>query len=223
MHREDYILRLIAEFVQALHRVAGLTREGQHRKALESIDDATRRLVGAGLDGVLRLSEAELLARLTFSEDEAAARDRCAFVAALLREAGANCGALGAEDDADAYFLAALRLQLAALERFGAAGMPEFAPEIGRLVAAVGLYRLPLDLYPQLVAHHERAGAFAAAEDALHALLDAAPADRAALALGAAFYERLLARADAELLAGDLSRTEVEEALAELRARQGHL
>ncbi|MEN9933735.1 MAG: hypothetical protein RLZZ387_314 [Chloroflexota bacterium] len=219
MRREDYILRLIAEFVRALHRITGLAREGRHIEALESLDHAARQLAGGGLDDLLRLPSAELLARLTFGEQTEVARDRCAFAAELLREAGASYSALGEEDTADASFLAALRLQLTVLERYGVEDMPEFAPDITDIVAAVGLYRLPLDLYHWLVAHYERTGAYADAEDALHALLDAVPGDTSALQRGLALYHRLLARTDEELLAGDLSRAEVEEALAELRAR----
>jgi hypothetical protein len=221
MRREDYILRLIAESVRALHRIVGLAGEGRHQAALDAVDHAARQVAGAGLDALVRLGGGELLARLAFGEPDDVARDRCAFVAALLHSAGGSSAALGDEEAADACFLAALRLTLAAQARYGAADMPEYTPGVKRLVAALGLYRLPLELYPPLIAHHERQGAFADAEDALHALLDAAP-DSDALALGIGLYERLLARPDHELLAGDLSRAEVEQALAELRSTNAH-
>jgi hypothetical protein len=217
MRREDYILRLIAESVRALHRMAGLANEGRHREALESADYAARHLVGVGLGELLRLGEGDLRARLSFGESSETARDRQLFLAALLRESGASFYALDATDDGDACNIMALRLLLDALARYGSDDLPEYAPDAGALVAATGLYRLPLDLYPPLVAHHERAGAFAAAEDALHALLDAAPGDAEALALGVGLYERLLERSDEALRAGELSRAEVAEALAELR------
>lgn len=219
MRREDYILRMISEFVRAIHRATGLAGEGRHQAALDSLDDAARRVAGAGLNDLVGLRGGELLARLSVGESDEAARDRCAFVAAVLRSAGGSANALGDEDGADACFLAALRLTLAAEARFGHEDPPEFAPSVAGLVAAVGLHRLPIDIYPPLVERHERAGAFADAEDALHALLDATPGDRDALAAGAALYERLLAVPESELLAGDLSRDEVEQALAELRAR----
>lgn len=228
MRREDYILRLISEFVRALHRITGLAGEGRHQAALDSIDHAARQVAGAGLDDLVRLGGGELVARLGFGEQDDVARDRCAFVAALLQSAGRSCGALGDEDAADACFLASLRLSLAARARYGDADLPEYAPAVKDLVAALGLYRLPLDLYPPLVERHERAGAYADAEDALHAWLDAAPHDQAALALGTELYGRLLARSDDELRAGDLSRAEVRQALAELRmmiheGHEGHL
>lgn len=219
MRREDYILRLVTEFVRTLHRMAGLADDGRHLAALEAADHAARQVTGAGLDDLLRVSVAELAARLAFGERPEVARDRQVFLAALLHQSGASLYALGEDEAADAHTLTALELQLDALVRYGAAGMPEYAPSVRRLVGAVGLYRLPIPLYAALVAHYEASGAYADAEDALHALLDAAPDDRAALELGIALYERLLARSDEELAAGDLSRAEVEEGLAELRAR----
>lgn len=220
MRREDYILRLISEFVRALHRVTGLAGEGRHQTALDSIDQAARQVSGAGLDELVRMKSGELLTRLSFGETDEVARDRCAFVAALLQSAGRSAGALGDDEAADACFLAALRLSLAVDTRFGATDLPEYAPILRELVAAIGLYRLPLELYLPLLRVYESTGAYAEAEDALHALLDAVPDDQAALVRGIEFYTRLRALDEDALRAGELSRAEVEQALLELRARR---
>jgi hypothetical protein len=219
MRRDDYILRLISEFVRAIHRLTGLAGEGRHQAALDSVDQAARQVAGAGLADLVHMRPGELLARLSLGEPDEVARDRSAFVAALLQSAAGNAGALGDDEASDACFLAALRLSLAIRTRFGDAELPEYMPDIPALVAALGLYRLPLDLYGPLVALHERHGAYAAAEDALHALLDAVPEDQAARRRGVEFYTRLLALDDDTLRAGDLSRAEVQQALAELQQR----
>jgi len=68
----------------------------------------------------------------------------------------------------------------------------------------------------RLLPYYERAGRYADAEDVLYELLtetrtlDAGEFETGA-DVGAAFYGRLLARADAELGAGGLPREEVEE------------
>jgi tetratricopeptide (TPR) repeat protein len=220
MRREDYILRLIAEFVQALHRITGLSRAGQQQAALGAIDHALRQTLGDGLERTLAMTTPELVARLAFAESDEAGRDRCAYAVALLKEAGGAFSALGHADDADTCFARALALLLATLRRNEPEHMPPFTPTPGALVAALGLYRLPADLYAPLVAHYEQAGAFADAEDALFAWLETSPHDPAALDFGVALFRRLAEQNDAILLAGDLSRREVEETLAELMGRR---
>jgi hypothetical protein len=220
MRRDDYILRLISEFVRAIHRLTGLAREGRHQAALDSIDQAARQVAGASLAEIVRMGSGELLARLSLGETDDVARDRSAFVAALLQSAAGNAGALHDDHASDQCFLAALRLSLAIHARFPQSELPEYMPDIRTLVGALGLYRLPLEIYGPLLLFYERQGSFAAAEDALHALLDAVPDDQAALERGVEFYRRLLAFDDTTLRAGDLSRAEVQYALAELEQRK---
>jgi hypothetical protein len=71
-----------------------------------------------------------------------------------------------------------------------------------------------------LMIYHEQEGHFAKAEDGLFAMLEAAPDNREALAIGLAFYHRLQALSDETLLMGNLPRDEVEAGLAELLARR---
>ena len=56
----------------------------------------------------------------------------------------------------------------------------------------------------------------AKAEDILFELLETHPADQEIRAQGIAFYKRLLAKSDADLQAGDFSRSEVHEGIAQL-------
>ena len=69
------------------------------------------------------------------------------------------------------------------------------------------------------MATYEELGRYARAEDCLFELIDRdwAPARD----LGERFYHRLMARTDAQLEDGDLSREEVDDGLVELRQRLG--
>jgi hypothetical protein len=78
---------------------------------------------------------------------------------------------------------------------------------------------LPPRTHAMLVQHHERAGEFAKAENALFALLDGEPDNGAIVEFGVAFYRRMLAQNDAALTEGALPRAEVEEGLKELLQR----
>ena len=69
-----------------------------------------------------------------------------------------------------------------------------------------------------LMEHYERAGAFAQAENALFAMIESQPQNKAVLESGRAFYHRLLSKSDAVLAAGDLSRDELEQGIRDLES-----
>ncbi len=71
----------------------------------------------------------------------------------------------------------------------------------------------------RLVAQFEGAGAFARAEDAVHAWLDV-DVD-AAFDGGMAFYERIWARPEAQTKAGGLVLADILEGIQELQRRAG--
>src|SRR5206468_3589032 len=81
---------------------------------------------------------------------------------------------------------------------------PEFVPKVELLVAALGGADLPVRTHALLMQHYERTGAFAKAEDALFAMLDAEPDNAALVEFGLAFYQRVLAQSDTALSAATL-------------------
>lgn len=218
MRREDYIQRLIAQFVQALLHIAGLVKAKQYQEALAAIDQTCLRLLGIRLDAVSTLSESALFARLTFDEPAPVGRDKCLVLAALLDEARTIYAAQGRPDESYACLLQALHLMLEVALRGDGAPLPDYAPRVEDLVAALSGYALPARTNATLFHYYEQVGAYARAEDMLFAVLAAEPGNRDVVESGIAFYERLRRRSDAALRAGDLPRDEVETGLAELRA-----
>src|SRR6266540_1315786 len=95
--------------------------------------------------------------------------------------------------------------------------------EAGEEKQAAANYRRALGLTAYLAGHlgrlPEALGQYGDAEDVLFEVLDDAP-DDTAIDHGIAFYQRLLAKEDDELNAGNLPRDEVRGALAELLRRQ---
>ena len=71
-----------------------------------------------------------------------------------------------------------------------------------------------------LLEYYQNTGEFAKAEDALHELLDAG--DPRAREIGMQFYQRLLFRADDDLIRGNLPREEVLEGWANLSTLQNN-
>ena len=89
-------------------------------------------------------------------------------------------------------------------------------PEVEGLLYKLSNYDLPGRTKTLLFRYFEQTGSFANAENTLYELLDADPEDREILESGKAFYRRLLHQSDAVLVAGGLTRDEVEDGLMKL-------
>jgi hypothetical protein len=219
MMRHDYLLRMIAEFARALARITALRKNRQWTDANEAITDEFQQLLRLDAAAVVRLSPTELVARLVEAESTQVVREKTLFVVALLKEAGDAQDEHGPAEAARLYYLQGLRLLLGVMAQEDVFEWPEFVPTIEMLLAGLRGAPLPLEIEALLMQHYERSGQFDKAENALFALLEAAPNDPDLLSLGCGFYERLLTCNTTTLAAGNLPRAEVEAGLAELRQR----
>jgi hypothetical protein len=219
MYRDDYILRLIAQFAEVLTFVLGLRRDGKLDLALSAVDQSLRNLLGIGSDQMVELSDSQALALLRFDSPGDSWRIKGAVAAALLREEGAILALRDRLVESDIRYVKALQLTLEI--RLGAdeSELPEFTPAVDELVTALRGVALPPKTGAALLHYYEQHGAFARAEDVLFDLLGARPDDHGLAEVGMAFYERLLELDDARLAAGNLPRDEVQSSLAELRRR----
>ncbi|MBM3832762.1 MAG: hypothetical protein FJ403_05710 [Verrucomicrobia bacterium] len=220
MIRRDYILRMIEQFIQALARIASLSRARQYGEAETVLDKEFAKLVGSGAEAVAQLSETELMARIVAGEPTQVVRDKCFLLVALLKEAAALHAAQGRKGQSQACYLKALNLLLETrLRAEDGVEVPSFAPSIEELVALCGDAVVPAATRATLMQHYERLGDFARAEDQLFAILESAAYDGRVLCWGITFYERLLGLSDTTLSAGNLPRAEVEAGVTELRQR----
>jgi hypothetical protein len=217
MLRRDYILRMIEQIGQALARARKQVSAQDFEAADEELDKAFLDLLGPGVD-ITSLSETELLAKLTIDGPTQMVKEKTLILVALLQEAGSVRIAAGREAVGQACWLKALNLLLTIKLQDADLEFPEFVPKIDFLRDELRDLDLPLPTLAALWRHHEHTGAFARAEDALSDLLEAQPDNPELRSEAKAFYERLLRETDASLESGNLPRTEVETALAELRA-----
>jgi len=217
MIRRDYLLRMIAEFLELLSRLQSLKKGQRWGEAAGVIDKEFERLVGAGAEAVARLTETDLLARIIQGEPTQVIRDKTLMVTALLKEAGDTAGAEGRQEQSRAYYLKGLHLLLDVLAQGELSDWPDFVPKVEVFTAALGDGQLPLETLARLMQHFERSGNFAKAEDALFEIIEAEPLRPGLLEFGTAFYERLRRHTDRELEEGNLPRPELEAGLAELR------
>ena len=91
--------------------------------------------------------------------------------------------------------------------------------DIDTLINHLEDYELPATTKNQLFAYYEQSGNYGKAEDTLFDLLENVHDVQQISSLrerGRAFYTRLHAKSDADLVVGNLSREEVEEGIAQL-------
>ena len=220
MIREDYVLGWIKRFVRLLAEIAGLVKADQHRVAAQRIDLALRELLGLGADSLQSLSDGEIMARLTLGEATQLVREKCLILATLLDHLGTVLASQDRPNEARECLLKALHILLGIVLQPDSPVLPEYAPRVETLCEKLTNSDLPSRTYAALMLYHEQIGQFAKAEDDLFALREAAPINADVVEMGVSFYQRLLARDDAALSAGNLPRAEVEAGLAELRS--GH-
>jgi hypothetical protein len=109
----------------------------------------------------------------------------------------------------------ALTLYLEAFDKLQESAFLEYYSDIDKLVANLGDHALPESVRVKLFAYYEAAGKYSKAEDVLFETLGAST-DAAWIEAGRQFYQRIAAKSDAQLTAGNLPRQELEESRAEL-------
>jgi tetratricopeptide (TPR) repeat protein len=217
----DWVVRQISQFTHVLSIILGLKKRRRYEASLDAIGEALDTLLGLTPDALRTQSADELLRRITLTETAMVGREKCLFVAALLKESGDIYVAQEQFEDGAAFYLKALQLMLALRLNDDLVSQPSYAPEIEVLLAELDFTSLPLDTQSNLVLYYEQSGGYGKAEDVLFEMLDAVsdiPENVADIArMGIAFYERLQQKSDDALMAGNLSRDEVEASLEEVR------
>ncbi len=196
--QKDYVLRMIEMMGELVRRICSIAREADARAELDEISQKAcgmpMSLLATGDPGTLTdlLGEPQiyLAAELLLIEVEIASRKET-------------------ED-----MLLPLRIQALAL--FSSLKEPDYmipASDHARRVMEDALDQLPLESLLGIVPLFERAGQYAAAEDALFAAYEMDPAVKPLIE---AYYDRLDAQKDDALRAGGLSRDEIAEGRAAL-------
>jgi hypothetical protein len=207
-------MRQIELAAQALARVLALAKGGRRDEALGLFDEAYRPLTGVSGRVVATLDEEQLLTLLT-SGSAPDPRRLTVAIELLVTEADLRAEA-GEEKQAAAHYPRALGLTAYLAGHLGR--LPE--GDLARKLAdRAGTLALTPSQRLHLARLHEALGQYGDAEDALFEVLDDHP-DDAAIDHGIAFYQRLLAKDDDDLEAGNLPRDEVRAALTDLLRRQ---
>lgn len=211
--KDDLLQRTVEQLARTLAWLTGRVHDvAEVVEVRAQLEAAYRDHLGVGGDALRRLSSDQLLEVL--SAAGALDADRAYVVAALLE--------LDAQvPDHEEPRRAALRmrsLELYAEAGIARVGQSDVYERIRRLRAALRDFRLPNAGYVRMLRFLEVDGRLAEAEDLLFEWLEDGGATSFLVAEGRAFYERLLARSDAELERGHLPRAEVREGIAAFEA-----
>lgn len=220
MIRNDYLMRLIEQFTQALAIALGFQRARDYPKALSVIRNTLQQIFGVDPGFLDTIHEEDLL--ILLKSGGAIDPDRTVMIAALQKLTGEIYETQGLEEEAYYAYLKSLALYLEVLLSDGDTLLKDYIPEIDSLLAKFTDYDLSCETKFRLLLYYEKTGKYAGAEDVLYELLDDEESGPEIIEAGIDFYRRLLEKSDPELVAGQLPRDEVEEGLAQLEQMMNH-
>jgi len=217
MINKDYLLRIAEKVGRALATIIGLREYNKDDEALIYIDDVLLKTVGLTSRFLNSLSE-EMLVK-TISPLEILNVEACMWIASMLLAEGEI---YESQDNTRASYYRyhkALYLFLALVLHEPVPTDSDVYDHIDALLDKLVDYELPTATKNQLFSYYEHNGNYGKAEDTLFDLLET-NSDAQQISLlrehGQAFYARLLTKSDEDLLAGNLSREEVEEGITQL-------
>lgn len=222
MAKQDFFMRMIEQLRGILPYILDLTRNGNYDEAHALIDQAVRRLVGLGPDGLLNLADEVIVDRLQQGND-GAWEDKLLFLTAVLFEQGNTLAAQGEEAAAYGRYLKTLHFLL----RLAAAWeepMPdiELVPDIEAVVAKLDAYHLPSHTCIALLHYYDQLGDLTAVENLLFDWLENTPETLQAIGespawVGLEILQRWLQQPEAAVVEAGLSLEEVQLAITDLQ------
>lgn len=216
MINKDYILRVAERIGRELSILLGLREFNRHEEALISIDDLLLKTVGMTSRFINSISEEMLVKAL--SPLGKLNIEAILWCAALLKAEGEIYEDQHNTTESYYRYLKSLYLYLTALIYEAIAPDSTLYLEAETLIKKLDDYELPTNLKLLLFSYYELLGKYALAEDTLFELLEAETPTPELLSKGTAFYQRLLAKSDHDLHAGNFSREEIQDGQAHLQA-----
>jgi hypothetical protein len=211
---------MIEEFRRVVEAIMAYRSEGRWQEVVGTVDEQFQRWIGVSAQEAANLSETDLTARLMRGEATQVVRDKMLFLIRLFKEAGDAAVAQDRMKEGHNLLLKGLELRVGTYWGEEPSEDADFATPVEAFTGALAGTPIPPRTQAMLMHHYERTGGFAKAEDALYALLEAAPDSLEVVDWGITFYERLQGRSNDALDAGNLPRSELEAGLAELKARK---
>jgi tetratricopeptide (TPR) repeat protein len=222
MFERDYIMRMLTSFTAVVGQLMGLRKEMKHDQVFVVVNETLEKYFRMNSKMIQSLSDTDLL-NLLKNNDELD-NEKAITIAYLLKAEGESYEAIGSTDESYKRYLTSLTLYLAAVENDAYVDVINFHFEIDDLLEKLQIYELPTHYKLQLFDYFIKTEQYDLAENKLFELIERDPSSENEAAIditkkGLRFYERLLLKDDAELLAGGLPRNEVVEGLDQFKQR----
>ncbi len=204
---------------RALARILFFRETKSYDSALLEVENATLSLLGLNTDTILLLPVDRL--KDVLGSDPALLQSRLYTAGVLLKEKGEILALMDKEEESAGLYVKSLRLMTEDMRGLDDLDGKKAIATVDSVVDRLKGYELPIDLKRRLVEYFEYSGRYDKSEDLIFEIVED---DSAFLPEGISFYERLLAKTDAQLDSGRLPRNEAEDALKELlRKDQGEV
>ncbi len=211
--KNDYVMRIIEQLGVALARIIFLKGKEEYDEAEALLSRISQNLLGFDI-ALLRHLTDEGIAGLLRRPDSSDVGQLLAAAELLAEQGDIDERREGLDCAYDCYHKA-LYLYLECYLNAPEDWTDALTGKVAFLLDRLSPYALAPAIERRLFTYHEAHAAYAEAENLIHRLMEAgAPG---AWGDGLAFYDRLRAKADAELAAGGLPRDEVEDGLAAFR------
>ncbi len=213
MQRDDFIKRLIRQFTRFLLKIIGLIDDNDYAQALETIEEVRESVLGINALLIYHLPIQDLIGLFTVAEN--VDTGKLLMLAELFNVEGDVYAAMGKPEKSETAYFKALDLYLEIYLLTEVVRFPEEFSTIESIDDKIDT-ELPFGTAANLFTYYEDAGQYARAEEALFAYIETTPTPEESLEEGRAFFERMKAKSDEDLTSGGLSRTDMEQGLAEL-------
>ncbi len=211
MLTEDYFMRMINQMLAVLIQILYHKEAGQYQEAQILIDQSLEQLLGVRPDLLKQMDDTSVLQLLTTQGE--LVPDRLAMVADLYKLEGDLLADQNQNHEAlqDYQRTLTFYLKISLVER--EQGSSELDNKIDELYQNLAVHELPTNVLYQLFEYYESQGDYARVEDQISGLLTKNDQLLEILPGIITYYATRLEMSDQDLIAGGISRAEVEARL----------
>lgn len=209
MLQRDYLLRMTEMLASVLAKVLFNRENKNYEEAEKEIETAAKTIVGLDLR-IINILKPDDIIRLMKTTDLYAGR--CLVSAELLKEY-ADVHELNGKESAS-IMLKSLLLYIEALLSKDLPEPEKYFAKVNELIAKIPENLVSDELNSRIIDYYEFSGQYSKAEDLIFDLIENKSKD--IIERSISFYKKLQHRTDEELVSGNLSREEVNDALEEI-------
>jgi hypothetical protein len=214
--RGDYISLKMEEFLKKMTIIADLKIKNQWDDVQKIIEKDLFDLVGKKPSEFSKLTEIGMISGLLRNGPTVWVPYKKCMLILLLKEAGDFSTVRHPPKGGYGWYLKALHLLLDFLKYENVPKCLEFLPSVELLLISLAGSSYPSRTHLLLMREYERRGLYKMAKNEFQYAFDNNPDNIKLLDLGVAFYERISQENDVCLVAGDITRLELESNLSKL-------